>query len=87
MHMINSGFAHERSEFPEGQNNNSDSGATGTPAGSFPSSRSSSPCGRDGHSWGVGGEMASYVKIEGIDYAFEDGTMYDSVAKGCLMFF
>ena len=35
-HMINTGYANKNSEFPEGLNSNSESGATGTPATSQP---------------------------------------------------
>ena len=53
------------------------------PASSIPFSRNSGPE-KGGEVWGVEGEMAIDKKIEGIDYPFEDGSYYDSMAKNAL---
>ena len=58
------------------------SATQGSNSKSLPSSRSSSPGG--GEIWGQNGQLTSYVKIEGIDYPFDDGSYYDQIAKNAL---
>ena len=65
-----------------GSDRSGNSASAGESANSLPSSRSSSPGANE--RWGQKGSLTSYVKIEGIDYPFSDGTYYDQMATNAL---